>query len=229
MKISFALSLLFVAASLHAADPLIDRLGVSATALKEHDYAKALKVSSRVVDEMMGVLGPGDAEAKWFAVAVTHEALALAGLGKEEEAIWQWQMAQNIYPDIAQSDLSMFGAPAELLKQHPLLPARANDVPHVGQKLEGGGTVAAPVIVSRVEPKFPLGARSFGVSGIIILESRISDTGEIHSMRVLKALPSPTLTYAAMDAVRKWKFRPGTLDGKPVEVLFNLTINFKLR
>jgi len=33
---------------------------------------------------------------------------------------------------------------------------------------------------------------------------------------------------AAVDAVREWKFQPATHNGKPIPVLFNLTINFKL-
>jgi TonB family protein len=36
------------------------------------------------------------------------------------------------------------------------------------------------------------------------------------------------LDQAAADAVRRWKFRPGTLNGQPVDVIFNLTVNFKL-
>ena len=29
-------------------------------------------------------------------------------------------------------------------------------------------------------------------------------------------------------AVKQWKFRPGTLNGQPVDVIFNLTVNFTL-
>jgi len=36
------------------------------------------------------------------------------------------------------------------------------------------------------------------------------------------------LDQAAADAVRRWKFKPGTLNGQPVDVIFNLTVNFKL-
>ena len=32
----------------------------------------------------------------------------------------------------------------------------------------------------------------------------------------------------AIEAVKQWKFKPGTLNGEPVEVIFNLTVNFKL-
>ncbi len=46
-------------------------------------------------------------------------------------------------------------------------------------------------------------------------------------MQVLKPLPFG-LDQAAVDAVRRWKFKPGTLNGQPVDVIFNLTVNFKL-
>ena len=105
------LPLLF-AVSAYAADPFISRLGDSATALKSGDYAKALKIDERLIDDMVERLGPGDAESKWFAVAVLHKAVALAGLGRNDDAVWYWHVALNIYPAIAESDMSMFGAPA---------------------------------------------------------------------------------------------------------------------
>ena len=44
---------------------------------------------------------------------------------------------------------------------------------------------------------------------------------------VLKELPAG-LSDSALDAVRQWTFQPATLHGEPVEVIFNLTVNFKL-
>jgi TonB family protein len=37
------------------------------------------------------------------------------------------------------------------------------------------------------------------------------------------------LDQSALEAVKKWKFRPGTLGGRPVKVIFNLTVNFRLQ
>ena len=37
------------------------------------------------------------------------------------------------------------------------------------------------------------------------------------------------LLVAAMDAITQWKFKPGRLNGKPVRVVFTLTVNFTLR
>jgi periplasmic protein TonB len=46
-------------------------------------------------------------------------------------------------------------------------------------------------------------------------------------VQVLKPLPFG-LDQAAVEAVKRWKFKPGTLNGQPVDVIFNLTVNFKL-
>jgi TonB family protein len=88
--------------------------------------------------------------------------------------------------------------------------------------------IQAPVVVERVEPKYPEDYRRAGVGGIVILEAAISDRGEVENVGVLKSV-APGLDMAAVAAVRQWKFRPATKDGKPVPVLFNLTINFKLK
>ena len=46
-------------------------------------------------------------------------------------------------------------------------------------------------------------------------------------MKVLKGLPLG-LSDQAVDAVKKWRFHPGTLNGEPVEVIFTLTVKFTL-
>jgi TonB family protein len=213
------------AALAYAADPLISRLGDSATELKNRDYAKALKIDERLIDDMIARLGPGDAEAKWFSVAVAHKAMALAGLGRDDDALWYWHAAVNLYPDIAGSDMSMFGAPAEFLKAHPL--AERIDLPDLGRTQMAN--IRPPSTIKRVEPLYPEAARRFRVSGYAIFECVIDKSGSVRDLRLLKGLPSPTLTYCAMEALRQWKFQPATLDGAPVDVRFHLTINYKLR
>ena len=223
MRARFLVPLLFVAVSAYAADPLIARLGKSEEELKKGNYDRALKIDDRLIDDMVDNLGPGDEETKWFAVALLHKAFALRGLGHDDEALWFWHMALNIRPGLAEADMSMFGAPAEFLKQHPL---QLPDLPHAGFSKS---TVQAPKPVKRVEPRYPYAARYFHVSGIVILESVIDKNGDVRDVNVLKALPAGTISYAAMQAVRQWKFEPAKLEGKPVDVLFNLTINFKLQ
>jgi TonB family protein len=90
-----------------------------------------------------------------------------------------------------------------------------------------GGDVKAPTVIRRVEPAFPEEARKARIAGIVILEALIDEQGNVQDARVLKPLPFG-LDQAALEAIRQWQFRPGTIDAKPVKVIFNLTINFKL-
>jgi hypothetical protein len=55
----------------------------------------------------------------------------------------------------------------------------------------------------------------------------VSAEGRVTQTKVLKPLPNG-LSAAAEAAVRQWTLRPGTLNGVPVEVLCNLTVNMKV-
>lgn len=93
--------------------------------------------------------------------------------------------------------------------------------------LRVGGDVKAPVVIRRVEPMYPEEARAARVSGIVIVETTIDTNGVVRNVVVLKDLPYG-LGDAAVAAVKQWTFEPGMLQGKPVDVIFNLTVNFKL-
>ncbi|MGZ5445354.1 MAG: TonB family protein [Thermoanaerobaculia bacterium] len=90
-----------------------------------------------------------------------------------------------------------------------------------------GGDVEPPVLITRTEPRYTEVARKARISGIVIVECIIDENGNVRDVRVLKPLPFG-LDRAAADAVKQWKFRPGTLNGQPIEVVFNLTVTFKL-
>jgi len=90
-----------------------------------------------------------------------------------------------------------------------------------------GGDVKAPVVMEKVDPVYTDEARKRGISGIVILEAVIGRDGLAKKVTVLKPLPYG-LDQAAVDAVKQWKFKPGTLEGKPVDVIYTLTVNFNL-
>ncbi len=92
--------------------------------------------------------------------------------------------------------------------------------------LRVGGDVKAPLLLERVEPVRTPEAAAARISGIVILEAVIDRTGHVTSANVLKPLPFG-LDKAAVDAVKQWIFRPGTLNGQPVTVLFNLTVVYR--
>jgi protein TonB len=93
--------------------------------------------------------------------------------------------------------------------------------------LRVGGNVKAPTIVERGEPIYTDAARKARVSGVVVVEAIIDRNGNVDNVKVIKGLPAG-LSEEAERAVRRWKFRPGTLNGQPVATIFNLTVNFKL-
>jgi protein TonB len=90
-----------------------------------------------------------------------------------------------------------------------------------------GGDVKAPTVTRRVQPNYTEVARKSRVQGVVIVEAIIDKDGNVDHVKVLKGLPMG-LSEEAESAVKKWKFRPGTLGGHPVDVIFNLTVNFTL-
>ena len=90
-----------------------------------------------------------------------------------------------------------------------------------------GGNVKAPVAVKRVDPVYTEVARRARIEGIVIVEAVIDRQGNVTNVRVLKSLPFG-LDMAALNAIKQWKFTPGTLNGQPVPVYYNLTVNFRI-
>src|ERR1051325_11491820 len=91
-----------------------------------------------------------------------------------------------------------------------------------------GGDVKAPVAIHRTDPKYTDTARKAHVAGVVIVEAVIDKSGNVDRVKVLKGLEFG-LTDQAVEAVKQWKFKPGTLNGEPVDVIFNLTVNFTLQ
>jgi protein TonB len=91
-----------------------------------------------------------------------------------------------------------------------------------------GGNITEPVKLSGPNPVYPEAARRARIQGVVVLECIIGKNGVVREATVLRGLPLG-LTEAAVDAVKKWRFEPSTLNGKPVEVLYILTVRFNLQ
>jgi protein TonB len=93
---------------------------------------------------------------------------------------------------------------------------------------EPPANVVKPVLIERVNPEYPEVARKARVEGIVILEAIITQNGHVENAKVLRGV-HPLLDQAAVNAVRKWRYKPATLNGKPVRVHSTVTVNFKLK
>jgi protein TonB len=82
------------------------------------------------------------------------------------------------------------------------------------------------MLLRRVQPVYPGIAKLARVQGTVILQAMIARDGTIQSLRAVSG--SPLLIQAALDAVRQWRYRPYVLNGVPIEVETQITVNFNL-
>jgi periplasmic protein TonB len=85
--------------------------------------------------------------------------------------------------------------------------------------------IVKPVLIHRVNPEYPEVARKARVEGTVILEAIISKNGDVENVKVLRGV-HPLLDQAAVNAVRKWRYKPVTSNGK---VHTTVTVKFKLK
>lgn len=96
------------------------------------------------------------------------------------------------------------------------------------QRIRVGGNAQAAKMVAKVNPSYPPECRAEGVEGSVLLRAVISKTGEPLELQPLNELVDKRLVDAAVTAVRQWRWQPTLLNGNPVEIITQITINFTL-
>jgi len=117
-------------------------------------------------------------------------------------------------------------APAEAPPTPPPVAEAEADRGGVYPAVPPGGT--QPEEVDRVVPQYPSMARRAGVAGSVVIRGIVRRDGSIDDVEVIKDLPYG-LGDAARDAVRRWRFRPATFHGEPIDVYYTVTVNFRLQ
>ena len=92
-------------------------------------------------------------------------------------------------------------------------------------RIGGGGS--PPSVLLKVEPEYSEEARKAKFQGTVILFVVVDEKGNPRELKVIRPL-GLGLDQKAIEAVEKWKFRPGMKDGKPVAVQATIEVNFRL-
>jgi protein TonB len=82
------------------------------------------------------------------------------------------------------------------------------------------------MLIKKVRPIYPAQAMQLRKQGTVQILANISKNGSITNPKLING--DPMLARAAIDAVKQWKYKPYLLDGQPVEVQTQISINFKL-
>jgi TonB family protein len=84
-----------------------------------------------------------------------------------------------------------------------------------------------PVEIDRAIPIYPTMARRVGAGGSAVIRGIVRRDGTIDEVEIVKNLPYG-MGEAARDAVLRWRFRPATYRGEPIDVYYTVTVNFRL-
>ena len=118
------------------------------------------------------------------------------------------------------------GVLSESLPTASNAPRQADPAPMPPKKIHVAPRVAEGNLVRDVMPEYPAEAGRARVGGTVVLTAVIDKDGFVRDVRVQSGLP--LLAKAAIDAVKQWRYRPYLLNGEPVEVDTEITINFTL-
>jgi len=97
----------------------------------------------------------------------------------------------------------------------------------IGGAYRVGGGGSSPAVVFKVEPEYSEEARKAKFQGTVVLQLVVDEKGMPRDIRVSRPL-GMGLDQKAIEAVAKWRFRPGLKDGKPVAVIATIEVNFRL-
>ena len=90
-----------------------------------------------------------------------------------------------------------------------------------------GGRVSAPLVIHSVEAEFSDEARRAKYQGVCLISLIVDTQGNPQNIRVARPL-GMGLDEKALEAVRQYKFKPATLQGKAVPVEVNIEVNFRI-
>jgi protein TonB len=91
-----------------------------------------------------------------------------------------------------------------------------------------GGAVSAPRAIAVIKPRFTPEALQNRIQGTVEVEAIVTTDGSTAHIRVLRSLERG-LDAEAVSAVRQWRFEPGRLAGRPVDVLVTIRLDFTMR
>ena len=151
-------------------------------------------------------------------------ALAEAGQGRTDDALWHWSVAQILEVDF---DPKPFGAPGELLASHAL--RHLDEVPNgltLRREGDGGGPFSPPraLETQKIELPSTWGAIPKGIRLQVVVDAQ----GHVEQPVVAQST-SVGITYVVLKSLRDWRFEPARAGETPVAAFYEIKVPMERR
>ena len=192
-------------------------------ALRTREYAIAADACSDLAGDLLEKLGSGRASDRSLALISAYRAIAATGQGDTDEGLWYWRTAQILYPEIIDLDLDQFGPIPSQLKSIPFRGRFQDKLPSENAKIE------EPKLRRHPRAVYPQGMAYLKLEARYRVEFVVDVDGSVVEPVLLSKGVEPSSVYAMLDALRRWKFKPGLADGKPIPFLWTQELIFDIR
>jgi periplasmic protein TonB len=98
-----------------------------------------------------------------------------------------------------------------------------------GDVYRPGGSVTTPRVITEVKPTYTNDALTQKIQGTVVIELVVQASGVPSDIRVVRSLDPGGLDQQAIIAAGQWRFEPGRLAGRPVNVQVTLMLDFRIR
>jgi hypothetical protein len=186
-------------------------------------------------DKLGGAMAGPDPVAEGLALgrASALRAIAEAELERPDEARWHWYLAQNLSRKLRAMDLSPYGAAVDVLRKNLLSDATPQNAGMVDVldpvRPEGSARPGfhEPVRINVTYPRRPQDLRKRDrFSHVVFVQITVDSTGQVSQPVVVDGGFYPGLIYRAFEALRTWKYKPASLQGKPVPFRYIVPVVF---
>ncbi len=188
--------------------------------LRQGEWEKARTASKEMIELLReSFLG------RELAAALARLALAEAGLGREEDAVWHWQVAQNLDREVLPKEkLSAYGQPAKILEGHRLRELNEAPAGVTIHRLDDPKASVQPARkVQGKNPEISKGLSEVSVPKWLLLQAVVGESGRLRDPVAIGSLPG--MVYEVLETLHTWRFEPARQAGEPVAVFYELAIN----
>jgi protein TonB len=99
-----------------------------------------------------------------------------------------------------------------------------------GEGTARGAGVITPTLILQVKPRYTNDAMRMRIQGTVVVECVVLADGTVGDARIKRSLDAKFgLDEEALLAAKQWRFKPGTLNGKPVPVVVSIELMFSVR
>ena len=228
----------------HAASPLVASAGItvhpSPTHLPDDDPVWKPNPGGEVLISLGSKPSPVSAVRSASKVEVIEQSKSLPGtpLLKADSADVA-PLQQMHAPDVSASNNDTSNLQIEVPSQTevPSIPTESPNSSVLNGALIAKATVptlSAPIsqgiaggrLLSRIMPVYPDQAQTQRIQGRVVVEATVMEDGSVGALKVVQG--HPLLAQSAVDAVKRWRYQPFVLDGKPIQRETTITVDFKL-